>query len=88
MLRNGVNDSLSHHSFQTKVQTIKQFYRTPEASSSTLEYAEEYKVVIDSLSEHLRFANKPIAPSYNEEAMAVQCTLQTKIFGRNSKFKI
>ena len=53
---------LSHHSFQTKVQTIKQFYRTAEASSRT---------VHDRLSEHLRFANNPIAPSYNEEAMAV-----------------
>ena len=25
----------------------------------------------DRLSEHLRFANNPIAPSYNEEGMAV-----------------
>ena len=40
---------MSHHSFQTKVQTIKQFYRTAEASSSSPEYAEESKVVIDRL---------------------------------------
>ena len=40
---------LSHHSFQTKVQTIKEFYRTAEASSSSPEYAEESKVVIDRL---------------------------------------
>ena len=40
---------LSHHSVQTKVQTIKQFYRTAEASSSSPEYAEESKVVIDRL---------------------------------------
>ena len=29
------------------------------------------RTVHDRLSEHLRFANNPIAPSYNEEAMAV-----------------
>ena len=40
---------LSHHSFQTKVQTIKQFYRTAEASPSSPKYAEESKVVIDRL---------------------------------------
>ena len=33
---------------------------------------------------YMRFANNPIAPSYNEEAMADGCTLQTKTFGRNS----
>ena len=40
---------LSHHSLQTKVRAIKQFYRTAEASSSSPEYAEESKLVIDRL---------------------------------------
>ena len=40
---------LSHHSFKTKVQTIKEFYRTAEASSSSPEYTEGPKVVIDRL---------------------------------------
>ena len=34
---------------KTKVQAIKQFHRTAEASSSSPEYAEESKVVIDRL---------------------------------------
>ena len=32
---------------------------------------ESSRTVHDRLSEHLRFDNNPIAPSYNEEAMAV-----------------
>ena len=40
---------LSHHSFQTKVQAIKQLYRTADLSSSSPEYTEESKVVIDRL---------------------------------------
>ncbi len=40
---------LSHHSFQTKVEVIKQFYKTAEASSSSSEYAEESKAEIDHL---------------------------------------
>ena len=41
------------------------------AAIFTLGKAAELYSVHDRLSEHLRFANNPIAPSYNEEAMAV-----------------
>ena len=41
------------------------------AAIFTLGKAAELYMIDDRLSEHLRFANNPIAPSYNEEAMAV-----------------
>ena len=40
---------LSHHPFKTKVEVIKQFYKTAEASSSSPAYADESKSVIDHL---------------------------------------
>ena len=47
----------SHHSFQTKVQTIKQFYKTAEASSSSPEYAEESKAMVDHLLQCNGYSN-------------------------------
>ena len=40
----------------------------------------------DRLSEHLRFANNPIAPSYNEKAMAVHYYRQ-KHLGETANLK-
>ena len=44
------------------------------------------RTVHDRLSEHLRFANNPIAPSYNEEAMAVH--YGQKHLGETANLKI
>ena len=44
---------------------------SPVKLCSDIYIGESSRTVHDRLSEHLRFANNPIAPSYNEEAMAV-----------------
>ena len=46
-------------------------YRITCQLCSDINIGESSRTVHDRLSEHLRFANNPIAPSYNEEAMAV-----------------
>ena len=46
-------------------------YRITCQLCSDIYIGESSRTVHDRLSEHLRFANNPIAPSYNEEAMAV-----------------
>ena len=46
---------------------------------------ESSRTIHDSLSEHLRFANNPIAPSYNEKAMVVH--YRQKNSGETAKFK-
>ena len=49
------------------------------ATIFTLGKAAELCNMHDRLCEHLRFANNPIAPSYNEEAMAVSGILSTSL---------
>ena len=46
-------------------------YRITCQLCSDIYIGESSRTVHDRLSEHLRFANNPIAPSYNEEVMAV-----------------
>ena len=57
---------------------------------SDIYIGESSRTVHDRLSEHWRFANNPIAPSYNEEAMAVQCTMyiiDKNIWGETANLK-
>ena len=49
---------------------------------------ESSRTVHDRLSEHLRFANNPIAPSYNEEAMAVHYRQKHMGATANLKFEL
>ena len=49
---------------------------------------ESSRTVHDRLSEHLRFANNPIAPSYNEEDMAVHYRQKRLGETANLKFEL
>ena len=47
----------SHHSMTTKIQTVKNFYLTAEKCSSSAEYEEESKCVVDNLLECNGYSN-------------------------------
>ena len=72
---------LSHHSFQTKVETIKQFYKTAEASSSSPEYAEESRRKIDYLLQCNGYSNPRQYINYR-----IKSTGQKSNSGKQSSF--
>ena len=66
--------------------TLCSVYRITCQLCSDIFIGESSRIVHDRLSEHLRFANNPIAPSYNEEAMAVHYYRQ-KHLGETANLK-
>ena len=62
-------------------------YRITCQLCSDIYIGESSRTVHDRLSENLRFANNPIAPSYNEEAMAVHYSHRQKHLGETAYLK-